>query len=55
MTGATRGAETAYRSGTPEFTPIFTCISGFRVVHFVKLHAFAFFDSGVVLYVPIPA
>ena len=31
ITGATRGAETAYSSGAPEFSPVF---GGVRVVRF---------------------
>jgi len=42
--GGTSVAGTADSSRAPEFTPppLFTCFSGVRVVHAVKLHAITF-------------
>ena len=40
--GGTSVVGTADSSRAPEFTPLFTCLSGVRVVHAVKLHAITF-------------
>jgi hypothetical protein len=41
-TGASRGDEIAHLSGSPNWAPVITCISGICVVHLVKIHVFTY-------------